>query len=190
MLDPQPPALAGIEAQEHQQHAQEQEGPAPARPSSLGGGSSLRALVVQLGAATTSPMAASACARPSSLPVFDHHHRHHRQQHHNEHQRHLQEPRREFGEGDKEEDGDELVEIVLDNAEAGEAGEAGGEEDKATCMICYAEDLPPESTFAPPPGHDCVHSFCLVCMAEYLRVRIAEGRADFPCPLINEAGCR
>lgn len=191
MLDPRPPPLTGIEAAGSQESGQGQEeeeqqqlGPAATRPSSLGSGSGLRALVVQLGAAATSPMAAAACARPSSLPIFRHQQQHDQQR---------QQPRvQEAGAGAAADDDDddaseELVEIVLDGAEAGEAGEV---EAKATCMICYAEDLPPESTFSAPRGHFCPHSFCRVCVAEYVRVRVVEGRSDFPCPLINEAACR
>ena len=192
MLDPRPPPLTGIEAAGSQESGQGQEeqqqqqlGPAATRPSSLGSGSGLRALVVQLGAAATSPMAAAACARPSSLPIFRHQQQHDQQR---------QQPRvQEAGAGAADDDDDdddaseELVEIVLDGAEAGEAGEV---EAKATCMICYAEDLPPESAFSAPRGHFCPHSFCRVCVAEYVRVRVEEGRSDFPCPLINEAACR
>ncbi len=87
-----------------------------------------------------------------------------------------------------------MVEIVLDG-NAAAAGEAGGECEsaKATCMICYSEDLPPEEMVDGGAGSisssTCPHSFCRTCIATYLSTRVAEGRSAFPCPLSGESGC-
>jgi hypothetical protein len=95
---------------------------------------------------------------------------------------------------EEDEDDDGMVEIVLDGNAAAE-GEAEGdlEEDaKATCMICYDEDLPPEEVVGSSNNNSiitCPHSFCRTCIAAYLRTRVAEGRSTFPCPLFGESGC-
>lgn len=100
-----------------------------------------------------------------------------------------------------EEEG-EWVEVVLDGGAAEGQGSSGsclvegeGEGDKATCMICYTEDLSPEET-APSSttttasaSSSCLHSYCRACVSAYLQTRVLEGRSHFPCPLYGESGC-
>jgi hypothetical protein len=148
--------------------------------------------------------AASSCARPAPLPLVNHHHHPQQQQ-----QQQQQQQRRPGAEGEGEEE--DMVEIVLEGAAEGGAGGVEAEAAKATCMICYTEDLPPEETLVLPalppaptassstttshnnssntPPPSCPHSYCRTCVAAYLRTRVADGRATCPCPLFGEDGC-